>query len=83
MRFCYVLSGWEGSAADGQVYEDAQETDFAIPPGKFYLADAGFPVCDALLVPYCGVRYHLKEWGKAGQRFFSCLICLFLSHNHT
>jgi hypothetical protein len=71
LRFAYVLSGWEGSAADGRLFEDARTTDFAIPPGTYYLADAGFPACDALLVPYRGVRYHLKEWGRAPQRFVS------------
>ncbi|KAF5354500.1 hypothetical protein D9758_012403 [Tetrapyrgos nigripes] len=47
MEFCYMLSRWEGSTADGQ--------------GKIYLADAGFPSCDVLLVPYRGVHYHMKE----------------------
>ena len=69
LRFCYVLSGWEGSAADGRVFDDARKVDFAIPPGTFYLADAGFASCDSLLVPYRGVRYHLKEWGRALQKF--------------
>lgn len=68
MRFCHVLSGWEGSAADGTVFEDARAHDLVIPPGKQYLADAGFAICDALLVPYRGVRYHLREWGKANVR---------------
>lgn len=68
MRFSYVLSGWEGSAADGRIFDNARHNGFAIPPGKFYLADAGFPLCDALLVPYRGVRYHLQEWGRAPQR---------------
>jgi hypothetical protein len=63
--FCYIFAGWEGSAADSRVYEDTQFSDFAIPQGKYYLADAGFPLCDALLVPYRGVRYHLKEWETA------------------
>jgi DDE superfamily endonuclease len=45
MRFCYVLSGWEGSAADGQVWDDSRRNDFAISPGTYYLADAGFPTC--------------------------------------
>ena len=62
MRVCYVLSGWEGSAADGTVYDDARQKDLPIPTGKYYLADAGFAGCDSLLVPYRGVRYHLKEW---------------------
>lgn len=33
MLFCYVLSGWEGSAADGKVFEAAWERDLAIPVG--------------------------------------------------
>lgn len=65
MRFAYVRAGWEGSAADSRVFADARATDFAIPPGKYYLGDAGFPACDALLVPYRGVRYHLKEWSRS------------------
>ncbi|KAG9218342.1 hypothetical protein CCMSSC00406_0007287 [Pleurotus cornucopiae] len=65
MRFAYVRAGWEGCAADSRVFADARATDFAIPPGKYYLGDAGFPACDALLVPYRGVRYHLKEWSRS------------------
>lgn len=68
MRFLYVRAGWEGSAADGRIYEDARQHDFAIPSNKYYLADAGFASCDSLLVPYRGVRYHLKEWGRSSQR---------------
>ena len=38
-------------------------------PGNFanYLADAHYPACDHLLVPYCGVRYHLREWDQGQQ----------------
>ncbi|KIL55985.1 hypothetical protein M378DRAFT_53883, partial [Amanita muscaria Koide BX008] len=61
----YVLSGWEGSAADATVYNDARSTGFPIPADKFYLADAGYATCDELLVPYRGVRYHLAEWRRA------------------
>ena len=74
--FTYILSGWEGSAADSQVYDDARRTDFAIRPGKYYLADAGFPACDHLLVPYRGVRYHLKEWGRTAIRCVESSICI-------
>jgi len=42
--------------------------DLSIPEGKYYLADAGYPLCDALLVPFRGVRYHLREWEKSGLR---------------
>jgi hypothetical protein len=68
MLFVYILSGWEGSASDSHIFQYAREHDLAIPAGKYYLADAGFPLCDALLTPYRGVRYHLKEWGIVRQR---------------
>ena len=68
MHFTYILSGWEGSALDGHIFENARQTNLAIPAGKYFLADAGFAGCDALLVPYRGERYHLKEWGKASLR---------------
>ena len=63
-----MLSGWDGSAADASVYNDARQSDLPIPENKFYLADAGFGICDGLLVPYRGVRYHLAEWGRASAR---------------
>jgi hypothetical protein len=68
MLFCYIVSGWEGSAADSTIFDDCRANDFAVPKGKFYLGDAGFPSCDALLVPYRGVRYHLREWGLVKER---------------
>lgn len=67
-RFLYIISGFEGSAADATMYMHAQLMDFVIPQGKYYLADAGFALCDTLLVPYRGVRYHLAEWGRAEAR---------------
>lgn len=68
LQFCYLLTGWEGSAADSRVFDNARRTDFPIAPGTYYLADAGFPSCDALLVPYRGVRYHLQEWTRSGLK---------------
>lgn len=68
MRFLYIVSGWDGSVADGTMYSQARFADLRIPAGKYYLADAGFGICDSLLVPYRGVRYHLAEWGRANQR---------------
>lgn len=68
MRFTYILSGWEGSAADGYIYEDARRKNLRVPPGKYFLADAGFSRCDTLLVPYRGERYHLKEYGRTNIR---------------
>jgi len=71
--FTYVLTGWEGSASDARVYESAISDDLIIPEGSYLLADAGFPHCKELLVPYRGVRYHLAEWGRATLRY----VCLF------
>jgi hypothetical protein len=68
MLFVYILSSWEGSASDSAIFEYTRARDLAIPAGKYYLADAGFPLCDALLIPYRNVRYHLKEWGTVHQR---------------
>jgi hypothetical protein len=41
----YALTGWEGSAADSQVYHNSVNTDLVIPEEWYYLADAGFPHC--------------------------------------
>ena len=69
LKFIYVLSGWEGSAADSRVLEDAKsKADFVTPEGRYYLGDAGYPNSASLLVPYRNTRYHLKEWGKGNQR---------------
>lgn len=67
-HFLYMLSGWEGSASDSAIFNDARLSDFYIPEGKYYLGDAGFASCKELLVPYRGVRYHLAEWGRAELR---------------
>lgn len=68
MKFLYLLSGWEGSTADATMYATSRLVDLAIPEGKYYLADAGFGICDCLLVPYRGTRYHLAEWERAQLR---------------
>jgi hypothetical protein len=67
-QWVYFLCGWEGSASDSAIFAEARRLDFSIPPGCFYLGDAGFPLCDTVLVPYRGVRYHLREWMVAGLR---------------
>jgi len=68
-RFQYIMSGWEGSAADASLFHNARLNDLPVPEGKYYLADGGFGICDALLIPFRGVRYHLAEWGRAGVRY--------------
>ncbi|KAL8547944.1 hypothetical protein ACS0TY_007300 [Phlomoides rotata] len=58
MKFVYVLSGWEGSAADSRVLRDAINRT----SGNYYLCDNGYPNCEGFLTPYKGIRYHLSEW---------------------
>jgi hypothetical protein len=77
MQFLYVMAGWEGSASDSHVFEDALRKGFAIPKGCYYLADAGYANCDVLLVPYWGVCYHLREWGMGNEW---CIYLIFPSH---
>ncbi|KAL0411768.1 UNVERIFIED_CONTAM: hypothetical protein Slati_3766500 [Sesamum latifolium] len=64
MRFIYVLAGWEGSAADARVLRDAisRPNGLKIPRDNYYLVDSGYSNGEGFLLPYRGVRYHLKEW---------------------
>ncbi|KAL0435078.1 UNVERIFIED_CONTAM: hypothetical protein Sradi_0215700 [Sesamum radiatum] len=66
--FTYVLSGWEGSAADGRVLRDAlsRSTGLKVPTGNYYLCDNGYANGEGFLTPYRGLRYHLKEWERGG-----------------
>lgn len=72
MCFSYIMAGWEGSASDSFIFEKARSRDLVLPPGKYLIADAGFPGCDDLIVPYRGVRYHLREFGVVKQRYCAC-----------
>jgi len=89
MMFTYVLPRWEGSAADSHVFDNAHATNFNIPVGWYYLANAGYANCNTLLVPYRGVRYHLKEWGNAAERYVLTIFSYVCSdpspsgHKHT
>lgn len=40
MDYLCVLAGWEGSAHDGRVLNDAVWKDFPVIEGKYYLGDA-------------------------------------------
>ncbi|KAF4137045.1 DDE superfamily endonuclease [Phytophthora infestans] len=68
MQFAFVLAGWEGSAADSTVLEDARRKGFATPSELFDLGDAGYGLTTEVLTPYRCVRYHLREWGQANER---------------
>jgi len=65
MIFSFVMTGWEGSVADGYLFEEGIHNGFDIPQGKYYVADAGFPLCDKLIVPFHNIHYHLWEWEAA------------------
>jgi hypothetical protein len=69
MCFTYLLSGWEGSVADGFLFAKAMSTyGLEIPRGKYYLADAGFGMSPGMLIPFRGVRYHLREWALGKEK---------------
>ena len=67
-EFVFVLAGWEGSAHDTRVFNDAITKGFRIPGNKYFLADAGYGIRQGLMTPYRGVRYHLKEQASASVR---------------
>ncbi|KAK6148549.1 hypothetical protein DH2020_019461 [Rehmannia glutinosa] len=69
MLYTFVLSGWEGSATDSRILQDAisQPTDLKIPSGNYYLADNRYTNGPGFLTPYRGVRYHLDEWGSGSS----------------
>ncbi|KAL4028508.1 hypothetical protein IC575_011705 [Cucumis melo] len=62
--FVFVLSGWEGSAADSRILRDAisRHNRLKVPKGYYYLCDVGYPNAEGFLAPYRGERYHLSEW---------------------
>ncbi|XP_057797082.1 uncharacterized protein LOC131013093 [Salvia miltiorrhiza] len=70
MKFVYILTGWEGSAADSRVLRDAVNRvhGLKVPRGNYYLCDNGYANSEGFLSPYKGVRYHLKEWGPESVR---------------
>ena len=67
-HFVHVSAGWEGSASDARVLQDALQNNFYVPEGKFYLVDAGYANTPNFIAPYRNVRYHLKEQGRSNQR---------------
>ena len=68
LKFVHVHAGWEGSASDARVLQDALNHGFEVPPGKFFLVDAGYANTTQFLAPYRGTRYHLQEQGRANQK---------------
>jgi len=71
LNITYVSAGWEGSATDARVLRSAMNKSigkFEVPLGKFFLVDGGYANTTSFLVPYRGVRYHLKEFGHGHRR---------------
>ncbi|XP_042477251.1 putative nuclease HARBI1 [Macadamia integrifolia] len=71
MKYTYILSGWEGSASDARILDNALHRDgdgkLVLPRGKYYFVDAGYANQQGFLRPYRNVRYHLKEWRNIDQ----------------
>lgn len=68
LTFSYALCGWEGSAHDSRVLDDAREKGLPRVVGKFYLGDGGYALSSTVLTPYRGTRYHLKEWAQGNRK---------------
>jgi hypothetical protein len=68
LTYAYILAGWEGSAHDQRVFNFAKDHGLPMFEGKYYLGDCGYSLSRLVLVPYRGVRYHLKEWGQGNEK---------------
>ncbi|KAL0010095.1 hypothetical protein SO802_005203 [Lithocarpus litseifolius] len=67
MQFTFVHSGWEGSANDSRVFEEAisdQKHGFPWPP-------TGLPIGTSFLPPHKSSRYHAQEFHSSGRRITS------------
>ncbi|XP_024634373.2 uncharacterized protein [Medicago truncatula] len=69
MCFTFVLAGWEGTAHDARVFDQAltnANLNFPHPPpGKYYLVDSGYPTPIGYIGPYRCERYHLPEFRRS------------------
>ncbi|KAJ4770995.1 nuclease [Rhynchospora pubera] len=74
-NFLAVVAGWEGSAHDNMILHSAMQRGVLyIPPGKYYLVDAGYANKPQFLAPYRKVCYHLGSFrdrarGRGGHRY--------------
>ncbi|PLW14241.1 hypothetical protein PCANC_14486 [Puccinia coronata f. sp. avenae] len=51
-EFVFVFAGWEGSAHDTRVFNNATSKGLNIPGNKYFLADAGYGLRKGLMMPY-------------------------------
>jgi hypothetical protein len=61
MTFAFVHFGQQVSAHDRYVLQNAFTKGFSVPQQKYYLSNAGYSLSPYMLMPYRGMRYHLKE----------------------
>ncbi|KAK6130956.1 hypothetical protein DH2020_035304 [Rehmannia glutinosa] len=66
MKYTFVLSGWEGSAADNRVLRDAvtRPNGLRVPTGNYYLCDCGYTNGPGFLAPYRGIMESTASVGK-------------------
>ncbi|CAI9269664.1 unnamed protein product [Lactuca saligna] len=70
MCFTFVWAGWEGTAHDTRIFNEAlqrPDLNFPYPTGdKYYVVDAGYPNTRGYLAPYKGtnIRYHLPDFRR-------------------
>jgi hypothetical protein len=76
--FTYILAGWEGSVSDSTLWDDARESNFTIPTGKYVLGDAGFALSLTCQTPFRGVRYHLREFSGDNSEYTKLLSSMLL-----
>ncbi|XP_058092553.1 uncharacterized protein LOC131239003 [Magnolia sinica] len=70
MKFVYVLAGWDGSASDARVLQNAltRHPDcFLVPHEKYYVVDAGYAHFSDFMAPYracCVVHNFILIFGE-------------------
>ncbi|KAF7839384.1 protein ALP1-like [Senna tora] len=72
-QFIYVMSGWEGYAADSRVFKSAlnRPRGFKVP--------SGYSNAQGVLAPFRGQRYHLNEW-REGRHPTNSRECFNMRH---
>ncbi|XXG72941.1 hypothetical protein AAC387_Pa07g1930 [Persea americana] len=66
LNFQYVLPGWEGSATDARVLQNAlgRPDPLVVPRGRYYLVDGAYANQPGFLAPYRTARYHLANFRR-------------------
>ncbi|XP_059650323.1 uncharacterized protein LOC132296099 [Cornus florida] len=88
MKFTFVWAGWEGSAHDSRILNEAlgrPNLNFPKPPsGKYYVVDAGYANMPGYLAPYKGARWailkHMAPFPFPTQRLI--VIASMALHNY-